>query len=165
MMKQFLAWLVFVWLISACQNQEVNHTKITGIAVAVADGDTFTLLTPEKKQIKVRLYGIDCPEKRQDFGAAARRFLSNAIFQKPLQIQVKGTDRYGRMLAVVYTGEEKSVNEALLAAGMAWHYKEYDKNPHWRALEAEARNKKIGIWSQPHPIYPADFRKQQRSKK
>jgi len=135
--------------------------QITGKVVSVADGDTFTLLTPDKHQIKIRLHGIDCPEKSQDFGMVAKKFLSDLIFDKQVSVQEKDTDRYGRIIGMVMI-ENVNVNEALLIAGLAWHYKYYDHNPQWALLEERARAAKKGLWVKADAIQPWEFRKAQR---
>jgi micrococcal nuclease len=134
-----------------------SAAQLTGKVVSIADGDTFTLLT-NNKQIKIRLHGIDCPEKSQDFGIVAKQFLSNSIFEKMVSVKEMDMDRYGRTIGMV-TIDNKNVNEELLKAGLAWHYKHYDQNPKWTKLENEARKEKKGLWVHPNPIPPWDYRK------
>jgi micrococcal nuclease len=131
--------------------------QLKGKVVSIADGDTFTLLV-NNKQIKIRLHGIDCPEKSQDFGNVAKQFLSNSIFGKMISVKEMDIDRYGRTIGMV-TIDNKNVNEELLKAGLAWHYKHYDKNPKWTKLEDDARREKKGLWIHPNPIPPWDYRK------
>lgn len=129
-----------------------------GKVVAVADGDTFTMLTGEKKQIKVRLYGIDCPERKQAFGQVAKDFTADAVFGKEVKLSKEGKDRYGRTVAIVELEDGRILNEMLLQAGLAWHYKRYDKNPDWAQMETRARRKRLGLWKDKYPIAPWDFR-------
>jgi endonuclease YncB( thermonuclease family) len=129
--------------------------------VSVADGDTFTLLTDQKTEIRIRLHGIDCPERTQDFGTVAKKFLSDKIYDKRVSVTQTDIDRYSRMIAIVTLGSE-NINEAMLAAGLAWHYKRYDKNPTWAALEQEARKAKTGLWQNPNPIEPWEYRRSTR---
>ena len=140
----------------------IQHDASSGKVVSIADGDTFTLLADGNQQIRIRLHGIDCPEKGQAFGTAARQKLSSLIFGKQVRIEEKDKDRYGRTIAIVYASGNVSVNEVMLQAGMAWHYKEYDKNPEWAELEENARQKRTGLWSQPGPTPPWLFRKNRR---
>ncbi|PZR41782.1 MAG: micrococcal nuclease [Azospira oryzae] len=121
-----------------------SFAQLSGKVVAVADGDTFTLLTDSKKRIRVRLYGIDCPEKTQDFGVVARKFLADLIFDRQVFVKQKNMDQYGRTIGVV-TMNKVNVNEALLHAGLAWHYKPYDRNPEWDVIESNARKAKKGF--------------------
>lgn len=155
MKKMSFLILLFV---AGCLQQEASSGKV----VSIADGDTFTLLTSGNNQIRIRLHGIDCPEKGQDFGTAARQQLSSLIFGKQVRIEKKDTDRYGRTIAIVYTNGGQSVNEQMLQAGLAWHYRQYDKNPDWERLEKEARRNRRGLWSQRDPTPPWLFRKEQR---
>lgn len=135
----------------------LSTSTFTAIVVGVTDGDTIVVLTGDKEQIKVRLEGIDCPEYKQDFGYKAKQATSNLCFNKEVRIEKSGVDQYGRTLAFVYVGDI-CVNKELLKLGMAWHYKHYNKDPDLARLEDNARAAKIGLWSQPNPVAPWDFR-------
>lgn len=135
----------------------LSTSTFTGKVIGVTDGDTIVILTDQKEQIKVRLEGIDCPESNQDFGNKAKQATVDLCFQKQVRIEKTGEDRYGRTLAHVYVGEV-SVNKELLKLGMAWHYKYYNKDPELAGLEDKAKAAKVGIWSQPNPVAPWDFR-------
>ena len=137
-----------------------SATAHTGKVVGVSDGDTITVLV-NKTSVKVRLYGIDCPEGGQDFGNRAKQFTSGMVFEKTVTIEVHDTDRYGRTVANILVNG-KSLNEELVRAGYAWVYPQYCKIQvckNWYQYEAEARSKKIGLWSHPNPIPPWDFRR------
>jgi micrococcal nuclease len=161
-----LLYTVLLCFLFSCTNNETTDTAegLRGKVVKIADGDTFTLLTANKQQVKVRLHGIDCPERAQDFGQVARQKLSDLIFGQQVRVVEKDVDRYKRTVAIVYTADNHCVNEELLRAGLAWHYAEYDDNPEWAALEEEARNKRVGIWSHPRPVRPSEYRSNKRSK-
>lgn len=154
--------VLFLWLLFAlasCKNADtLKNNKVVGIA----DGDTFTLLTPENKQLKIRLYGIDCPERKQDYGNVAKQKLGELIFGQPVTIVQKEVDRYGRTVAIVYIQNGLCINEQMLREGLAWHYRQYDKNPAWDALEATARAQHKGLWAVPNPTPPWLFRKDER---
>ena len=135
----------------------LSSSTFTGIVIKVTDGDTIVVLTETKEQIKVRLEGIDCPEFKQDFGYKAKQATSNLCFNKEVRIEKSGVDQYGRTLAFVYVGDI-CVNKELLKLGMAWHYKHYNKDPELARLEDYARAAKLGLWSQPNPVAPWDFR-------
>jgi micrococcal nuclease len=132
--------------------------QLSGKVVAVTDGDTFKVLH-NNMETRIRLHGIDCPEKDQDFSNVAKDFLADLIFSKVVTIDSKKTDRYGRTIGIFWTQDSINVNEALLKAGLAWHYKYYDKNPDWAKLELQAREAKLHIWSRPDPIAPWDLRR------
>ncbi len=132
-----------------------------GKVVGISDGDTITVLHHGKGE-KIRLYGIDCPEKSQAFGKRAKQFTSNTVFGKTVEVKPVTTDRYGRTIAWVYVNGT-CLNEELLKAGMAWHYKRYSSERHLAELEIETRQNKAGLWSDPHPIPPRDFRHGKRT--
>lgn len=130
---------------------------IKGKVIKVIDGDTIIVLV-ENEQIKVRLDGIDCPEKKQDYGEKARKFTENLCAGKTVKIISSGKDRYRRVLGSVLVGKV-NVNKELLKAGLAWHYKHFNKDKELSALEFAAKEKKIGLWYHKNPIPPWDFRK------
>jgi micrococcal nuclease len=134
-------------------------TVITGKVVGLADGDSFTLLLKDNSTIRIRLHGIDTPEKGQPFGNNAKQFTSSLIFNKQVKVTQTDTDRYGRIVGIVTNPDNIIVNEALLKAGMAWHYKKYDNNPNWAKMEKEAKASKLGLWQDANPIPPWDWRK------
>ena len=142
----------------------------TGKVVGVTDGDTITVLS-NRKQIKVRLAGIDAPEKGQPFSQIAKKELSTLVFNRQVRIEARKTDRYGRTVADVSVHAPSqplgwvSVGLWMIRSGYAWHYKEYEKEqPSYERkafaqAEKYARSEKIGIWSDPSPVAPWDFRK------
>ena len=127
-----------------------------GKVVGVSDGDTITVLHQGKGE-KIRLYGIDCPEKKQAFGKRAKQFTSDTVFGKTVEVRPVAIDRYGRTIAWIYVNGT-CLNEELLKAGLAWHYKRYSSERHLARLEDRARQQKAGLWGDPHAIPPWDFR-------
>jgi micrococcal nuclease len=152
-----LTILLFFWIVIA-------FAQLTGKVVGVHDGDSFTLLTANNTQYKIRLNGIDCPELKQDFGNVAKQFTSSLIFGKFVTVQTEKKDRYGRMLGVVVLENGKVLNEELLRYGYAWHFKKYNNNSKWAKLEINARKNKLGLWKQTNPIAPWDYRKAKKHK-
>ncbi|QEY27134.1 nuclease [Neisseria zalophi] len=129
--------------------------------VGVTDGDTLTCLSSEKVPIKVRLNQIDAPEHKQDFGKAAKKALSAYVFGKNVNLRTNGRDKYGRTIAEVYL-DGTNINKAMVTSGYAWAYREYMIDNEYLELEAVARSKNKGLWSQPNPIYPSEFRHKER---
>jgi endonuclease YncB( thermonuclease family) len=128
--------------------------------VGVSDGDTITVLTPEKMQVKVRLYGIDAPETGQDFGSRAKQAASELAFGKAVTVRPRDTDRYGRTVAEVILPDGRSLNREMVRQGMAWWYRRYaPADRDLSALETEARAAHRGLWGQPNPIPPWDWRR------
>ncbi|MFC6102172.1 thermonuclease family protein [Olivibacter domesticus] len=154
-MKKLRISIFFLFLtnIGLCQ------TIVKGKVVRIADGDTITLLDENKKQVKIRLYGIDCPEKRQDFGSVAKQFTASKCFNKFIKAEIKYTDRYGRKVGSVILPNGKSLNKELLKAGLAWHYVKFDTSAEFSMIEKKARLKRKGLWSMENPIAPWVFRK------
>lgn len=132
---------------------------LTGRVVKISDGDTFTLLINNHDQVKVRLDGIDAPEKKQAYGNKAKQYLSSMIWGVPVTVKVQKKDRYGRSIGKVSTVSIKDVNLEMIKAGFAWHYKEYNKDTSYASAENNARKKKLGLWQDKNPIKPQDFRK------
>ncbi len=131
-----------------------------GEVVAVADGDTITV-DHNGKRVKVRLYGIDTPERSQYFGQNAKTFTSSQIMGKTVEVQEFDTDRYGRTVALVSVGD-LVLNRHLIEYGYAWVYDQYCKHEFcldWKNLESLARQKKRGLWKNPGAVAPWDYRR------
>lgn len=158
---KYVLLLLLIFFFASCD--QPNGNRATGKVVRIADGDTFTWLNENNEQVKVRLHGIDAPERAQDFGQVARQKLSDLVFGQPVRIEVMDTDRYGRTVAIVYTQDGICVNEELLREGLAWHYKQYDDNKEWEAIQQKAKKEKKGLWQQRKPIAPWDWRKGART--
>ncbi len=133
--------------------------------IGVKDGDTFVLLIDGKMQT-VRFAHIDCPEKKQPFGAKAKQFVSDACFGKYVTLIINDKnkfDRNKRLIAEVILEDGKNLNKELVKNGLAWHFKKYSDSKEYNRLEKTARNNKIGIWSEPNPIAPWDWRKPKKN--
>jgi endonuclease YncB( thermonuclease family) len=126
--------------------------------VAVYDGDTVTCLDENNQQQKIRLAEIDAPEAKQDFGQASRQSLASMVFGRTIQVVDSGRDRYGRWIGRLYV-DGIDVNRQQIATGMAWHYADYSKDKSLATVQAQAQAQRIGLWSQPNPIPPWDYRK------
>ncbi|WP_134091334.1 thermonuclease family protein [Olivibacter sp. XZL3] len=113
----------------------ICQTVLVGKVVRIADGDTITILDRNNKQIRVRFYGIDCPESHQDYGSVARKFTADHCFKKTVEVEVKDVDRYGRTVGMVILSDGTNLNKELLKAGLAWHYTYFDKSQEFAALE------------------------------
>lgn len=122
--------------------------EITGRVVGISDGDTVTVLTDTKRQVRVRLAGIDTPESRQPYGSRARQALSDLVFGKRVRVVVQDADRYGRTVGRVYAGT-LDVNAEMVRQGAAWVYRQYSRDPALLPLEAEARAARRGLWALP----------------
>ncbi|HXJ99279.1 MAG TPA: thermonuclease family protein [Gelidibacter sp.] len=138
---------------------------ITGKVVGIMDGDTFKLLTKDSTVIRVRLANIDCPEKKQDFSAKATEFTSKAIFGKTVAVHVQSKDRYKRYIANVIYNDSLSLCHELVKNGLAWHYIKFSKDKTLKQMEDAARQAKVGLWKDPNPMAPWEWRDSRRKKK
>ena len=140
---------------------------LTGRVVRVADGDTVTVLDSSNTQHRIRLEGIDAPESHQAFGTQSKKNLSEMVFGKDVTVVYQKTDRYGRLVGKIVL-DGKDVNLEQVKAGLAWHYKEYqreqtpeDRETYAKA-EDEARTARRGLWQDADPIEPSAFRKEEK---
>lgn len=132
-------------------------TRFTGMAVRVLDGDTAEILTSDKQRIRVRLANIDAPEKSQAFGQRSKQSLTELIAGKEVDVLDEGGDQYGRRIGRIYVGNTEA-NTEQVRAGMAWVYTRYNHNPALPAIQAQARQGKKGLWVDPDPVEPWNFR-------
>ncbi len=162
--RAFLAALLCLAWPSLAQAASTPNPPAQFVArcVAVNDGDTLRVLyvTGEtKSEIKIRLFGIDAPERKQAFGAQSKKALSDLAFGKDLTITSTGRDRYGRLLAWLTVGSTR-INAEMVRVGFAWHYRKYaPKETELADLEAAARKAKRGLWIDASPVAPWEFRK------
>lgn len=122
--------------------------SLRGEAVAITDGDTFTLLTPERRQVGVRLAEIDTPERHQPWGNRARQGLAALVFRHTVVVEVVDTDRYGPAVGRLFRGR-LNINAEMVRQGHAWAYRQYLHGRALLQLEAEARQQRRGLWALP----------------
>ncbi|TAJ99900.1 MAG: hypothetical protein EPO39_16300 [Candidatus Manganitrophaceae bacterium] len=135
--------------------------SFSGKVVKVSDGDTISVMHRGRAQ-KIRLHGIDTPEKRQAFGNRAKKFTSDLVFGRIVTVRVVDMDRYGRIVGEVILPDGRSLNQELVRAGLAWWYRKYSRDKSLRELEEEARTARRGLWTDPNPIPPWEFRKKRK---
>ena len=152
--------LIFILFLS-----NFAHAKtIEGLVVGVADGDTITVLDQQKNTYKIRLQGIDAPEKKQAFGQKSKQSLHDLVHRKQVRIEYDKEDKYGRIVGKV-TVDDVDVCLQQLVLGMAWHYKKYqnEQSVSDRALysdtELKSKSLKLGLWTEDTPMPPWEFRK------
>ena len=135
-----------------------SENVILGTVVGVTDGDTVTVLDGNKTTHKVRLKHIDAPERRQDFGTQAKKYLSSQVFNKSVRVHWSEKDRYQRTLGDIFVGDQW-INKDMVSSGFAWHYRQYSDDAQVAAAERRARDQKVGLWSHADAIAPWDFRR------
>ncbi|MBW8363349.1 MAG: thermonuclease family protein [Rhizobium sp.] len=156
-MRRLIPLLLF-WSISA------SAATLVGQVVGVTDGDTVTVLDEQKQQHKVRLAGIDAPEKKQPFGQRSKEALSDAVFGKTVSVEWNKLDRYGRIIGKIVV-DARDVNLSQVEVGLAWWYQQYSAEQSvgdrqlYALTEENARRERLGLWSEAEPTPPWDWRK------
>jgi len=134
-------------------------SKLINAVLRVIDGDTIEVyLIKSANFAKIRLNGIDCPEKGQSFYEEATTFTSDLCLHQQVRVIKHDIDKYKRLIADIILLDGKNLSEELVRAGYAWWYHQYSDNIFLKQLESEARNARRGLWSQPNPIPPWEFR-------
>ncbi len=167
--------LIPMFLLSTATSAVIR--TVEGIATAVSDGDTFKLGTLEGTKLRVRLYGIDAPEREkinlrtgmiskhgQPYGEEAFGALKSKISDKKVRVDIIDIDRYKRMVGIVNLNG-RNINLEMVKEGWAWAYREYLERPYaseYLDAEKEARDKRLGLWQQYNPRPPWEFRKLMR---
>jgi endonuclease YncB( thermonuclease family) len=144
--------IILICLLSCTAREQVGHV------VKVVDGDTFDLLAGEEK-MRVRLFGIDAPERGQAFNVRAKEFTAGLIADKEVRVVIRNKDRYGRFVCDVYLADGRYLNAEIVRAGYAWHFTRYSNDKQLAELQVEARENKRGLWLDKNPIPPWDFRR------
>jgi micrococcal nuclease len=170
MRRQFhiVIWSLLLLLL-ALPSHAVIRT-VEGTVMRVSDGDSVIVETAEETKLRTRLYGIDAPEIRygkkvgQPFGEDAKQALSKMILGKKVRLEIIDIDRYRRMVGIVYL-DGKNINEEMVRLGLAWAYRRYLDAPYaseFIGAEKEAREKGLGLWQEPNPMPPWEFRRRTR---
>ena len=152
-MKIIITILFVCWPLAA-------HAWVAKV-VSVTDGDTIKVYNADQGQVKIRLYGIDTPEKGQPYGKAAGKHLASLIAGATVEVESVTTDRYGRTVGIV-SDSETNINQEMVRTGYAWVYQRYYDKPfcdYWLALENEAKTGKLGLWQEPDPVPPWEWRR------
>jgi endonuclease YncB( thermonuclease family) len=173
--------LLSKWLVGLCGLLlcfSLSAAEIIGKVIAVSDGDTITVLAPGNRPTKVRLAGIDAPERAQPFGQKSRQHLADLVFGKEVRVSVVDKDRYGRIVGIVYVPKPIpngeiiiDVDLAQIESGHAWAYRDYlrglpaGKAGRYVAAEKDAKEKRQGLWTDKSPEPPWQYRKEQRNKR
>lgn len=135
-----------------------------GRVVGVSDGDTIVVLDEGLTQHRIRLQGIDAPEKSQPFGQRSKEYLSSIAFHQEVQVEYEKRDKYGRLVGKVVL-DSADVNLMMVSSGLAWHYKYYESEQSaadrqlYSSEEARARREGVGLWSDAKPTPPWEFRR------
>jgi endonuclease YncB( thermonuclease family) len=162
-MRSLLLTLALLAVVVLGSAQAAEWT-LTGRVVAVADGDTLTVLDDTKRQHKIRLAGIDAPERRQAFGQRSRERLGKLVHQKRVEARCHKIDRYKREVCAVFQ-DSRDVGLRMVGEGMAWWYREYaneqsaEDQKLYESAEDTARTARRGLWYDKTPIPPWEWRR------
>ena len=171
--RKLLAGIVLLlalvgWLWPQQGSQGGAAGEIQGVVVAIADGDTLTVLDAAQQQHKVRFAFIDAPEKAQPYGQRARQALSEQLFRQQVRVEVIEQDRYGRNVGRVWR-QDADINLAMVRQGYAWHYRQYaqktqssDDFSRYQQAQQQAEAQRLGLWQQSTPQAPWDWRQRRR---
>ena len=154
-MKPTFMTFLALWLCLSVSGAGMFKGKVT----SVDDGDTITVTTPDKKQFRIRLEGIDAPEVKQPYGDKAKKALSVKILNKEVTVTWSNLDQYQRLLAHIYIGSQW-INKEMVAEGLAWHYVQYSNNQQLAIAQGAARTIRKGLWAAKNPIAPWIWRRQ-----
>jgi endonuclease YncB( thermonuclease family) len=162
-----MPWVKLTWSALLLLAGALNAATLQGKVIGVADGDTLTLLDAQKNQHKIRLQGIDAPEKAQAFGNKSKQSLHEMVHGKEVFVDVQKKDKYGRSVGKIMVNQTDACLEQI-KRGMAWHYKQYanEQSPEDRDVyaqaESTARAQSLGLWKDKSPTPPWAFRKQNK---
>jgi len=170
-MRLLLVYLLFflVQCFSACSDSSGHREKksqhidtiesinSTSNIVKVIDGDTYDILI-DKVQTRIRMEGIDAPERGMDFYKKSKEYLGQLCIGQQIKLVGEKKDQYGRLIAKSYLPDGRELGEEMVKADMAWHFKKYSNDMTLNDLEIEVRNQRIGLWSIPNPEPPWEHR-------
>ena len=133
--------------------------------IAILDGDTYDILLPDNTTERIRMEGIDAPEKGMPYYKVAKNYLGQLCFGKEIRLGATGKDHHDRKLAWSYLPDGRELSHEMLKAGLAWHFTKYNNDADLAALEATAKASKTGLWADPKPMAPWDNRSYHRQGK
>ena len=165
--------MIHIAILLALLGAPAFAATVEGRVVGIADGDSITLLDADKTQHRIRIDGIDAPEKAQPFGDRSRQNMVRMVAGKEVIVECHKTDRYGRQICKVRVqpsdcpayGKTLDVGHAQILGGLAWWYRQYAKEQsvedrgRYESAEQEARARKIGLWRDNNPIAPWEWRR------
>lgn len=158
MMKAFHALLVHavaggvLLALAGCGHAQQLHGRV----VRVIDGDTVVVLV-DRQQVHVRLSQIDAPEHNQPWGNRSKQQLAALVARREVVVEDDGRDRYGRTIGEIFV-DGQDINRAMVAAGMAWAYRQYLHDASLLGIERTARTEHRGLWADPAPVPPWEWR-------
>jgi endonuclease YncB( thermonuclease family) len=155
-LKKLFPLLFLLIFLSTCTH--ANNLKvgdnISGKVISIIDGDTYDILIPGSITVRIRMEGIDAPERGMPFYKVSKQYLANLCFSKTVTIHVTGIDIHRRILAYTYGPDGTELSHAMIKAGLAWHFLQYNTDQVLADLETEARIHRTGLWFDANPMAP-----------
>lgn len=148
-----------LFLLAAVAAATLLAQDFTGKVVGITDGDTIRVMHNGAAE-RIRLWGIDCPESKQPFGTRAKQFTGDLAFGQTVKVVVRDVDRYKRTVAEIILPDGRNLNREIMRAGFAWWYEAYAKHDATLpVLEKDARAARRGLWADPRPMAPWEWRR------
>ncbi|MES2775330.1 MAG: thermonuclease family protein [Bacteroidota bacterium] len=141
------------------KNNNAKESEFSGKVIKIVDGDTYDILFDNQSTQRIRMEGIDAPERGMAFYRVAKDYLGELCFGQTVWIKQTNTDRYGRMVAKTYLADGMELGLLMIEAGYAWHFKKYSSDLQLANAEIKARSEKLGLWVDKNPIAPWEYRK------
>jgi len=169
-MRSTLIYILLISITLSCNSRSGNRKASpkgeesqTGKVIGIIDGDTYDILIGGNSTIRVRMEGIDAPEKGMPYYKVAKNHLSELCFGKQVILKNISKDNHDRTLAFSYLEDGTELSHEMIKAGLAWHFKKYNSDSKLAELEMEAKKSKIGIWTDDNPMPPWENRALHRS--
>jgi micrococcal nuclease len=172
--EQYISFLLLFFLVfdTSCHSRSEEKlfsntgknisSSNSGKVIKILDGDTYDILIDGNKTIRIRMEGIDAPEKGMPFYRMAKNYLGKLCFKKTVRLSIQSKDMHGRTIAYSYLDDGTELSHEMIKEGLAWHFKKYSSDSGLSNLEIEARNSKLGLWKDPHPMPPWEDRQLHR---
>jgi endonuclease YncB( thermonuclease family) len=159
---KFLFILSFIFL--SCHHKSFDSARpvTTGKVIKIVDGDTYDILLEDNKTKRIRMDGIDAPERGMPFYKVSKDYLGLLCFGQMVRLEQTDTDQYGRMVAKTYQQNGDELGLLMIKAGYAWHFKKYSSDRKLSNAEKDARKKKAGLWKDESPVAPWEWRSAKR---
>lgn len=172
-MNKFFIAILFALLTTlniSCESRSKNKKAesqsvkpSSGKVIGIVDGDTYDILLTGNKTVRIRMEGIDAPEKGMPYYRKAKNYLSDLCFGKNVRLEIHTTDDHDRKVAFSYLDDGTELSHEMIKAGLAWHFKKYNNDSDLSELEIKAKESKIGLWVDESPMPPWDNRSLHRN--
>lgn len=159
-MLRLLFVLSFIVALPLCSKEQSKPSleSFSGKVIKIVDGDTYDVLTADNKTIRIRMNGIDAPEKKQAYGQKAKDYLARLCFGKEVIVRPYSFDRNKRLIADSYTATKMDLSREMVRSGYAWHFKKYSSDKKLADDENHARSARAGLWADNEPVAPWVYR-------